>query len=135
MPAPLLIDVSHTSHTRARTGIQRVTRSVCIALADRAVPITHDPHRNIWRTLERWELKNLSAEHASASRGARWPLLAKLRGRAQRLARNSKQALPANSGLIVPEVFSPTTGRSLPDVFTATPGPHIAIFHDAIALK
>jgi glycosyltransferase involved in cell wall biosynthesis len=39
------------------------------------------------------------------------------------------------SGLIVPEVFSAAVARALPAVFATTPGPRIALFHDAIALK
>ena len=36
MTAPLLLDLTHTSHTGARTGIQRVTRNLCAALGSRA---------------------------------------------------------------------------------------------------
>ena len=36
MPAPILIDLTHTSHTRARTGIQRVARSLHTALGSDA---------------------------------------------------------------------------------------------------
>ena len=42
MSAPFLLDLSHTSHTRARTGIQRVTRSLYAALGDRALAVTFD---------------------------------------------------------------------------------------------
>ena len=64
MPAPLLLDLSHTCHTRARTGIQRVARALHSALGDDALAITHDPHRHAWRRLEAWELANLSATGA-----------------------------------------------------------------------
>src|SRR5687768_16103692 len=117
MPAPLLLDLSHTSHTRARTGIQRVTRSLRAALGDHAIPITHDPHRKTWRTLDPWELNNLSAQGAAASRGAQWPVGAKLRGQAQRLLGRPAPTLPDNSGLLVPEVFSPVIARALPEIF------------------
>ncbi len=43
MSAPLLLDLSHTSHTRARTGIQRVARSLWRELGTAAQPITFDP--------------------------------------------------------------------------------------------
>jgi hypothetical protein len=135
MPAPLLLDLSHTSHTRARTGIQRVTRSLWAALGDRAVAITHDPHRGAWRTLEGWECDNLRAAEAAHTRGAQWPLPVRLRGRAHRLLRSKRHALPANSGLVVPEIFSPAVARHLPEIFAATQGPRVALFHDAIALK
>jgi len=45
MTAPVLLDLSHTSHTQARTGIQRVARSLRTALGTGAVAITHDPTR------------------------------------------------------------------------------------------
>src|SRR2546428_594059 len=51
MPAPVFLDLSHTSHTRARTGIQRVARALQAALGERALAITHDPYRETWRPL------------------------------------------------------------------------------------
>ncbi len=135
MPAPLLLDLSHTSHTRARTGVQRVTRCLRTALGKHAVGITHDPHRGAWRELESWEEVNLASDQPSSKRGAHWPLAAQIRGGLSRLAGRGAPALPANSGLIVPEIFSPAVGRALPALFAATGGPRVAIFHDAIALK
>jgi glycosyltransferase involved in cell wall biosynthesis len=135
MPAPFLLDLTHTSHTRARTGIQRVTRSLHTALGDRALAITHDPHRGGWRTLALWEKANLAASAPAKKRGAQWPLLARLRGRWQRLGQAAPPPLPANAGLIVPEVFSSEVAAALPVAFAATRGPRIALFHDAIALR
>jgi glycosyltransferase involved in cell wall biosynthesis len=43
--------------------------------------------------------------------------------------------LPANRGLIVPEIFSPAVAAALPSLFAAAGGPRVAIFHDAIALR
>lgn len=133
--APLLLDLSHTSHTRARTGIQRVTRSLHEAFGSRAVGITYDPHRQTWRPLDAWERANLTEPDAGAKRGAQWPLSARLRGRAQRLLRPRSAVLPGNSGVLVPEVFSPAVARALPELFGASRGPRVAVFHDAIALK
>jgi glycosyltransferase involved in cell wall biosynthesis len=140
MPAPLLLDLSHTCHTRARTGIQRVTRSLLAALGDRALPITHDPYRAGWRTLQLWERTNLAATAATGKRGAQWPLTARLSGRLRRAtggrsAVSDEIGAASSSGLIVPEVFSPAVARALPDIFAATTGPRIALFHDAIALQ
>ena len=140
MPAPLLLDLSHTCHTRARTGIQRVTRSLSAALGDRSIAITHDPHRAGWRTLEAWERANLAATDAGTKRGAHWPLAARLGGKLHRLA-HRRTAVSAeltafkSSGLIVPEVFSPAVANALPEIFAATDGPRVALFHDAIALQ
>ena len=141
MSAPFLLDLSHTSHTRARTGVQRVTRSLYRALGRNTLAITHDPHRAMWRPLEPWEDKNLTAESTTTKRGSTWPLSAKLRGLTRRWLAGSSAgrppdtALPSSAGLIVPEVFTPTTAAALPDLLAATMGPRIAVFHDAIALK
>lgn len=134
MSAPLLLDLSHTCHTRARTGIQRVTRSLAQTLGRDAQVVTHDPHRGLWRTLEPWEQANLSATDAAPKRGAQWPVTAKVRGRIGRWL-SSSPALPENSGVLVPEVFSPAVAAALPALFAATRGPRVALFHDAIALK
>jgi glycosyltransferase involved in cell wall biosynthesis len=135
MPAPLLLDLSHTSHTRARTGIQRVCRSLHAALGADTLAITHDPHARVWRTLQPWEQENLAAGLPAAKRGAQWPLGAKLRGSTQRLLGRNGTRMPAHDGLLVPEVFSPAAAREYPELFAATRGPRVALFHDAIALK
>lgn len=142
MPAPLLLDLSHTSHTQARTGIQRVTRSLHHTLGEAAISITHDPHRRTWRTLERWEQATLTTERAAGKRGARWPLAARIRGRLLRTFRGGPsveaklaQLARGASGLLVPELFSPAAAHALPALFAATHGPRVAVFHDAIALQ
>ncbi len=135
MPAPLLLDLTHTSHTRARTGIQRVARSLHLALGRGAIPVTHDPHRGAWRQLARWELENLSDRSAAAKRSAHWPLTAKLLGQAARWTGRAKTVLPPNSGLLVPEVFSPSVASAFHGLFATVQGPRVAVFHDAIALQ
>ncbi len=143
MPAPLLLDLTHTSHTRARTGIQRVARSLHTALGSDAHAITYDPYASTWRPLEPWETANLTTEASSAKRGTTWPLSPQLRGLVHRLLRSptspplSSQlsALTPSVGLLVPEVFSPGTAAALPALLAASAGPRVAIFHDAIALK
>jgi glycosyltransferase involved in cell wall biosynthesis len=140
MPLPILLDLSHTSHTRARTGIQRVARAVLGSLGEQARPITFDPHLHAWRTLEKWEQENLAAPHAEKKRGAQWPLEAKLRAHARRWfggssASRATKGLPRHDGLLVPEVFSTEVAQALPGLFSATTGPRVAIFHDAVALK
>src|ERR1051326_3234054 len=138
MPEPILLDLSHTSHTRARTGIQRVCRSLHNALGAEALAVTYDPHAEVWRLLEDWERENLASSAAEKKRGAQWPLDAKLLGRARRwlgAAKSDFTRAEAASGVLVPEVFSPTIAAALPSLFAATTGPRIALFHDAIALK
>jgi glycosyltransferase involved in cell wall biosynthesis len=141
MPAPVLLDLTHTSHTRARTGIQRVARSLHAALGDSALAITHDPYRGGWRPLQSWEYKNLATDSAANKRGAAWPIAARLRGRAARLIANPSTAKKAHArftgahGVLVPEVFSPGVAAALPSLSATTSGPRVAMFHDAIALR
>lgn len=135
-----LLDLSHTSHTRARTGVQRVARSLAGALGERAAPISFDPYRGAWRLLERWERANLREPKASAKRGARWPWSARLRGALRRLGapREAVVLLPPGAGkdgLIVPEIFSAAAGAALPALLRQVGGTRIALFHDAIALR
>ncbi len=133
----LLLDASHTSHTRAQTGIQRVTRSLFAALGRRAraLAVCYDPYLRAWRPLDDGELDHLRPGQASAgSRGAKWPWHRRLAGHARRLA-GAGPALPAATGLVCPELFSAKAGAHLPEILGTVRGPRIAIFHDAIGLK
>lgn len=136
--APLLFDASHTSHTSAQTGIQRVCRALFAELdARREVePVCYDPYLKGWRALgaaERAVLANRTGG-AGKSRGSKWSVAQKLRGASQRWL-GRKSALPASSGLICPEIFSAQVAARLPELLAAVPGPRVAIFYDAIALK
>lgn len=128
----LLLDLTHTSHTQARTGIQRVVRALHRELGASAAAVTHDPYLGEWRPLEPWELANLAATEASATRGAQWPWTARWRGRWRRLnTRPGEAALRGDyQGFLTAEVFSPAVAASLPEFF-----PRVAVFHDAIALR
>jgi glycosyltransferase involved in cell wall biosynthesis len=136
--APLLFDASHTSHTSAQTGIQRVVRALFTELEARheVEPVCYDPHLEGWRGLAPAERAVLADRTGGAgkSRGAKWSLGQKLRGASQRWL-GRKPALPASSGLICPELFSAKVGARLPELLAAVPGPRAAIFYDAIALK
>jgi glycosyltransferase involved in cell wall biosynthesis len=140
----LLLDLTHTSHTQARTGVQRVARQLHAALCAQGgeIAVCFDPWQKIWRTLEPWEEKNLATEAAAASRGASWPWRARLRGTLRRRLGHPStlnlQPSTFNSGsasLLVPEIFSPGVATALPALFAQARGPRVAIFHDAIALK
>ncbi|HEV8073191.1 MAG TPA: glycosyltransferase [Opitutaceae bacterium] len=147
----LLLDLTHTSHTQARTGIQRVARQLHAALCAQGgeTAICFDPWQKTWRMLERWEEDNLVAKAAAASRGASWPWRARLRGTLRRhLGRSptlSPQLSTLDSGLsapgcrsvslLFPEIFSSGVAAALPALFAQASGPRAAIFHDAIALK
>lgn len=133
----LLYDATHTSHTRAQTGIQRVVRSLHRALAAQA-PVTaicHDPHLGAWRPLTIGEQRRLEpSSQIARSRGAKWPLHQQVAGRLKRLV-GARPAPPAGSGFISGELFSPTVGAQLRELFPRVAGPRVAIFHDAIGLK
>jgi glycosyltransferase involved in cell wall biosynthesis len=136
MAAPILLDLSHTSHTRARTGIQRVARSIRRELGTRCTAVTYDPFESAWRPLEPWEESNLAATAPAASRGSRWPVSARLRGRVRRLlGRTAPLPGQGAAGVIVPEIFAPDVARALPFLSAASAGPRVALFHDAIALQ
>jgi len=134
----LLFEASHTSHTRAQTGVQRVVRSMFAALSAReqVVPVCFDPHQETWRSLQPWE-DNILADSGgggSAHRSARWPLSVRLEGYARRLLK-AKADCPSGDTLLAPEIFSAKVARAYPALFAHVRGPRIAIFHDAIALK
>ncbi|MBA4135729.1 MAG: glycosyltransferase family 1 protein [Opitutus sp.] len=133
----LLLDLSHTSHTRAQTGIQRVCRALAAELArsGETQAVCFDPHQHGWRALNAAERNTLAERGAAAgSRGAKWSLTQKLLGRAKRLA-GRRTRIPAGDALICPELFSTKVGAHLPELFAEVRGPRLAIFHDAIGLK
>jgi glycosyltransferase involved in cell wall biosynthesis len=138
-----LLDLSHTSHTQARTGIQRVTRSLLREFESQgqACPITWDPYLERWRGLEAWEFKTLHSEAHATKRSASWPSKARWKGRLRRFLNSTgirataSPHLSSAEGLLVPEFFSPAVAGSLPSLLASCPGPRVAIFHDAIALK
>jgi glycosyltransferase involved in cell wall biosynthesis len=130
----LLLDLTHTAHTRSLTGIQRVTRALWTEFGAEALPICRDPYLRAWRPLESWETANLAVRTPSTKRSARWPLRSRLRGILGRLARR-ETALPGGvTALIEPEIFSPAVAVALPSLFARVPGPRVAVFYDAIAL-
>lgn len=138
MPSPLLLDLTHTSHTRSRTGVQRVARSLWKVLGPQARPICHDPYLGAWRTLKRWEVANLEDDRPAGRRGARWPLAARALGALRRRLgpRSGGSDFAAGAeGILVPEIFSPAVARSFDGLFAAVAGPRAAVFHDAIALQ
>lgn len=134
---PLLFDATHTSHTSAQTGIQRVCRALFTGLAAAGpVPVCYDPHFAGWRPLDPGEEAVLldNTGGAGRSRGAKWTLRQKLAGTTKRWL-GRRPALPPATGLICPEIFSAKVGAHLPALMTATGGPRVALFYDAIPLK
>ena len=134
----LLLDTSHTSHTRAQTGVQRVVRAIFASLSAKepVEPVCFDPHQETWRTLQSWEKTILADTVAagSAHRSTQWPLNVRLTGYGRRLF-NAKATCPTGDALVVPEIFSAKIARAYPALFACVRGPRVAIFHDAVALK
>ena len=137
----LLFDLSHTSHSQARTGVQRVTLELRRALKNitSVEDITHDPYRRHWRPLQSWETRTLETVPGTAKRrGAYWPLRKQLRAWIDRNLHTSSTSvsLPKNtSGFLTTEIFTARTGQNLPDLFERLTGPKVAMFHDAISLR
>jgi glycosyltransferase involved in cell wall biosynthesis len=145
----LLLDLSHTSHSTARTGVQRVARALFAAARQRGGivrGIVWDPYAARWRPLnarEERQVRHPAPGGPRTPRGARWTWSQRLAGRFRRLrpaspadlaelARSNPSSPPTS--LLVPEIFSPAVGRALPKLLAAVPGPRVAVFHDAIAL-
>ncbi len=137
----LLYDLSHTSHSRARTGVQRVALELRKALGEKTKlrEITHDPHQRSWRFLEAWESATLECPPAPAKRrGAYWPLSAQIRGRLRRLTSGpaTQYNIPSDAeAFFTPEIFTQRTGRNLLGLFAGLRCPKVALFHDAISLR
>lgn len=133
----LLLDATHTSHTRAQTGIQRVTRSLFAELT-KTQPTTgvcYDPYLRAWRPLDADELDHLRPDQpATKSRGAKWSLRQRFAGRVRRLF-GSVSELPTGTGYVCPEIFSPKVAANFPAIFARVRGPRVAVFCDAIALQ
>lgn len=133
----LLFDATHTSHTRAQTGIQRVTRSLFSELKKThpAAGVCYDPYQQTWRPLTGIEKKFLHLDQpAVQSRGSHWSLRQRLTGRVRRWM-GATPTLPSATGLICPELFSSKVGGNLPALFSSVSGPRIALFYDAIPLQ
>lgn len=137
----LLYDLSHTSHSQARTGVQRVALELRRALQQQTSlqEVTHDPHQSVWRPLAKWELDAIERPPvAGKKRGSYWPLSAQLSGALKRRFSNASTAslLPREiSAFFTPEIFTQRTGHHLTQLFDHLRCPKIALFHDAISLR
>ncbi len=134
----LLYDLSHTSHSQARTGVQRVTLELRRALQATTplTDVTYDPHQKTWRTLQGWETVSLSKTASSTKRrGAYWPLPAQLKGIVTRTLGRKSDIPESADGLVTAEIFTARTGQNLSKLFRNIRGPKVAVFHDAISLR
>lgn len=133
----LLFDTTHTSHTQAQTGIQRVCRSLFAELekSQAITGVCHDPYLKAWRPLTAGELRRMQPGRPAAdTRSSAWSLRQRLTGRTRRWLR-AGPGLPDATGLICPEFFSPKVGAHLPEILAGVSGPRVALFYDAIPLQ
>ena len=136
-----LIDLTHTSHCHAHTGVQRVARSLYLALLDlvEILPICYDPYAKAWRPLAEEELallnipKTISPDH---KRGSRWTVLQRYRGYLALLRKSPRQWQERSyDGLIVPEIFSAKVAGAYNELEGVLQGPRIAICHDLLPIE
>ncbi len=135
----LLVELSHTAHTTASTGIQQVCRNLFAELGQGALAIVHDPWQGCWRSARKRELERLEPrDDAGAARrkSEAWTLGEKLAGRMRMLCRQ-RAALPKEAkAVLMPEFVMSRCLRALPKLRRALPElPFLAVFHDAIALR
>ena len=143
----LLLDLSHTSHTSANSGIQRVVRSLYESLQTLSNEheflvkgITWDPFAKTWRNLYPSEIKNVIPDpgrRSSRKRRASWPAVIKIRGHTARWGLSQIPRLEStdNMGIIFPEIISPNVVDQITRLPVNSCYPKVAIFHDAIPIK
>jgi glycosyltransferase involved in cell wall biosynthesis len=128
------VDLTHTAHTGAQTGIQQVCRELADALCDGsfAGPVIYDPFARKWRSPDRREQRFISHPESfgpARRRSSRWTLFQKLRGSLGRwVPGRSGLPGPAFTGLLVPEIFGPERDGPI----RQWPSPKAAVFYDAI---
>lgn len=133
----ILFDVTHTSHTDARTGIQQLTRRLYGAAQDAglATGVTFDKRWGAWRSLDAGEAA-LAREAAGGgnSRSAKWTRAQRWRGRFGKWLGRIPPFPGGPSALVAPELFSKEVGAAYRDFFLRIPGPRVAVFYDTIPL-
>ena len=137
---PLLVDVSHTSRCISPTGVQRVSRSVCLELERQglALPVAFDRWRGEWRVLSREERSTLDTPRHGGPRHRIRPREA-LRGAASRVlpALDAACRIPPGryAGLLVVEKLESRRTGELVRLRPRLAGPSVAVVHDLIPVK
>lgn len=130
---PWAIDLTHTSHSRAQTGIQQVCRALHQFLPE-TVPVVFDRYARAWRLPDSGERSCLDADsrnRPSAKRGPQWTHAQKVRGLLQRCL--PRRPLPRIDGILCPEIFDPLRESALQHWPASLP--RAAVFYDAIPLR
>ena len=140
--SPLLVDVSHTSRCISPTGVQRVSRAVCLELERQglALPVAFDRWRGEWRLLCREERDTLDTPRHGGPRNRIRPRDA-LRGAASRVlpALDAAHRIPPGryAGLLVVEKLESRRAGELArlDLGSRIVGPRVAVVHDLIPVR
>lgn len=136
----LLLELSHTSHSQAATGIQNVCRQLYSRLERqrKVEALVHDPFLRDWRLASDKEKEMLRPDFgrsAGAKKKDSWAASEKLRGTLQRW-KSQVPPLPADTrAVLFPEFILHRSIDALPRLQDRLPVKRLAIFHDAIALK
>lgn len=136
----LALDLTHTSHTHAQTGIQRVCRQLRYELAQlvELTPVVYDFFCNHWRPLDCEEtvLAQVPPPAGPARRRGSWSRRQRWRGKWQRLRRRPAPfGADAFDALLVPEIFPARNDPAYAIARRHLCGPILGVFHDAVALR
>jgi glycosyltransferase involved in cell wall biosynthesis len=138
----ILYVVTHTSHCRANTGIQRVTRRLLAAWPDRdaLAPVIYDHLARKWRAPDRRECELAvfaAGRKPGESRGSSWSWWQRTRGKLARMGLARMEEIPGrHDGFITVELFGRQISASVIDSMKRrVDGPMVAVFHDMIALE
>ncbi len=136
----LVFDLSHTSHCRAQTGVQRVCRQLYAALAATGaapLPVVFDRYANRWRgpdSTERALLSPRVADKPGQRRGETWTLGQRVRSWLK-LGAEPDWAAWRGTTLLAPEIFTPRVFGAYRQLRTRLGGAAGAIFYDAVVLR
>lgn len=146
----ILYDVTHTSHCRVNTGIQRVVRRLAkhwsAASASDSTdvmlqPVVYDSYLKAWRHLDGREKRLLDFEELrkpGRRRGSSWTLWQRVRGRwLRRFGVKPEIFSEEATAFICPELFAGDKRNGNFDRIKKhwnLTGPKIAIFYDMIAI-
>jgi glycosyltransferase involved in cell wall biosynthesis len=136
----IVLDLSHTAHCPAQTGVQRVCRQLWARLAATShapAALIFDRYARRWRMPDATEsalLSLASTARPGRRRGETWTLPQKLRGCFGRGAEPDWAAL-RGTPLLAPEIFTTQTFAAYRALRAHLGGPAGAVFHDAVALR
>lgn len=130
----ILHDVSHTSHSYANSGIQRVVRKIQanLSLKSELKPICFDPYAGYWRELDAGELRPVSTNPDTSYKGGHfnhWSRIQKAKGRVRRYFSSELKARRcADAAFLTAEIFRPSVYSAYSGLFSKLAGPKVAIF-------